>query len=77
MVEILQRRPVSAKHKMVAVVDAAVQRRLEIGPAAPAAMAGAFIKADVPARADQVDRRRQSSQPAADDVGASRHQKTP
>ena len=62
---------------MIAVVDTPVERSLKIRPAAPTAMAGPFIEADVASGPDQMHRRRQTGQAAADNVGAPGHHRTP
>ena len=67
-VDIGECRVVGAEDDVAAVVDGAVEQRLEIGPAAAAGARRRLVEADAHAGARQAHRRREAGEPGADDM---------
>ena len=62
---------VAGEQQMIAVVDAAAQRLVEIRSATATRCGAGLVQGDTPAALDQFDGGRQTCQPGADDMGVS------
>ncbi len=74
--QIAERRMIARQQQVVAVVDLHVERRIVIGPAASAGLAGSLVDDDRLPGFAQPNGRRQPGETGADDMDCARHQTT-
>ena len=75
--EVIERRPIAGQEEVVAVVDDEVERRIVIGPAAPAGGARRLVHDDGSPLVRQPDRGAEARQPRADHMDGAGHQISP
>ena len=75
--EVIERRPIAGQEEVVAVVDDEVERRVVIGPAAPAGGARRLVHDDGSPLVRQPDRGAEARQPRADHMDGAGHQISP
>ncbi len=69
-----QRRMIGREQQVIAVVDHHVERRVMVGPAAPAGLAGGLVHDDVRALRRKTHRGGEPGKSGTDDVNRARHQ---
>ena len=74
--KIAQRRMIARQQQVIAVVDHHVERRIVIGAAAPAGLAGRLVDDDRLPGFAQPNGRGETGETGADDVECARHQTT-